>query len=292
MSRAGPTVGVLGIPFDANSSFRRGPARAPAAIRRAMSSEAGNAWSERGVRVWQDEQIVDHGDLKVAPRAGVRGPIDAIERGVTRALAITPRLLLLGGDHAVSYPAVRAVAERWGRLSVLHFDAHPDMYPEYEGNRYSHASPMARILEEGLVDRLVQVGIRSPSPEQSAVGRRYGVETHPAFDLARIGRLRFSSPLYVSLDMDGLDPAFAPGVSHPEPGGLTVRQVLDVIGAVRAPLVIGADIVELNPRLDPSGITAVVAAKLARELLARMIADAARPKRRSRRTEIRLEPRR
>jgi arginase len=292
MSRAGPTVGVLGIPFDANSSFRRGPARAPAAIRRAMSSEAGNPWSERGVRVWQDERIVDHGDLKVAPRAGVRGPIDAIERGVTRALAITPRLLLLGGDHAVSYPAVRAVAERWGRLSVLHFDAHPDMDPEYEGNRYSHASPMARILEEGLVDRLVQVGIRSPSPEQSVVGRRYGVETHPAFDLARIGRLEFSSPLYVSLDIDGLDPAFAPGVSHPEPGGLTVRQVLDVIGAVRAPLVIGADIVELNPRLDPSGITAVVAAKLARELLARMIADAARPKRRSRRTKIRPVPRR
>jgi arginase len=292
MSRAGPTVGVLGIPFDANSSFRRGPARAPAAIRRAMSSEAGNPWSERGVRVWQDERIVDHGDLKVAPRAGVRGPIDAIERGVTRALAITPQLLLLGGDHAVSYPAVRAVAQRWDRLSVLHFDAHPDMYPEYEGNPYSHASPMARILEEGLIDRLVQVGIRSPSPEQSAVGRRYGVETHPAFDLARIGRLRFSSPLYVSLDIDGLDPAFAPGVSHPEPGGLTVRQVLDVIGAVRAPLVIGADIVELNPRLDPSGITAVVAAKLARELLARMIADAARPKRPSRRTKIRSVPRR
>jgi agmatinase len=277
MSRAGPIVGVLGIPFDANSSFRRGPARAPAAIRRALSSEAGNPWSERGVRVWQDARIIDHGDLKVAPRAGVRGPIDAIERGVTAALATTPRLLLLGGDHAVSYPAVRAVAQRWGRLSILHFDAHPDMYPEYEGNRYSHASPMARILEEGLVDRLVQVGIRSPSPEQGAMGRRYGVETHPAFDLARIGGLRFSSPLYVSLDIDGLDPAFAPGVSHPEPGGLTVRQVLDVIGAVRAPRVIGGDIVELNPRLDPSGITAVVAAKLARELLARMIVDAAHP---------------
>jgi agmatinase len=277
MNRAAPTVGVLGIPFDANSSFRRGPARAPAAIRRAMSSEAGNAWSERGVRVWPDDAVVDHGDLKVTQRAAVRGPIDAIERGVGRALAITPRLLLLGGDHAVSYPVVRAMAQRWGRLSMLHFDAHPDMYPEYQGNRYSHASPMARILEEGLVDRLVQVGIRSPSPEQTEIGRRYGVETHPAFDLARMRRLKFPSPLYVSLDIDGLDPAFAPGVSHPEPGGLTVRQVLDVIGAVRAPRVIGADIVELNPRLDPSGITSVVAAKLAREFLARMIVDAARP---------------
>jgi agmatinase len=277
MSRAAPTVGVLGVPFDANSSFRRGPARAPAAIRRAMSSEAGNAWSERCVRVWPGEAVVDHGDLKVTQRPAVRAPIDAIERGVGRALAITPRLLLLGGDHAVSYPAVRAMAQRWGRLSMLHFDAHPDMYPEYEGNRYSHASPMARILEEGLIDRLVQVGIRSPSPEQTEIARRYGVETHPAFDLSRIVRLEFASPLYVSLDIDGLDPAFAPGVSHPEPGGLTVREVLDVINAVHAPGVVGGDIVELNPRLDPSGITSIVAAKLARELLARMIVDAARP---------------
>jgi agmatinase len=279
MSRVAPIVGVLGIPFDANSSFRRGPARAPAAIRRAMSSEAGNPWSERGVRVWPDATVADHGDLKIAPRAAARGPIDAIERGVARALAITPRLLLLGGDHAVSYPVVRAVAQRWGRLSMLHFDAHPDMYPEYEGNPYSHASPLARILEESLVDRLVQVGIRSSSPEQDAVARRYGVEVHPAHDLRGIARLRFSTPLYLTIDVDGLDPAFAPGVSHPEPGGLSVRQVLDVIGAARAPCIVGGDIVELNPRLDPSGITAVVAAKLAREVLARMLVEAAQPKR-------------
>ena len=270
-----PTVGVLGIPFDANSSFCRGPARAPAAIRRALGSEAGNEYSERGVRVWPSQAVVDHGDLKVAQRARVRAPIDAIEQGVTRAAVITPRLLMLGGDHAVSYPAVRAMAKRWGRLSILHFDAHPDMYPEYDGNRYSHASPMARILEEGLVDRLVQVGIRSPSPPQQAIAKKFGVEVHPAFDLARISRLRFSSPLYFSIDLDGLDPAYAPGVSHPEPGGLTVRQVLDVIAGVRAPLVVGGDVVELNPRLDPTGITAVVAAKLVRELLARMIVEQA-----------------
>ena len=278
MTRAGATIGVLGIPFDANSSFRRGPARAPVAIRRALGSEAGNEYSERGLRVWPSDAVLDHGDLKVAQRARARAPIDAIERGVARAVAATPRLLLLGGDHAVSYPAVRAMVQHWGRLSILHFDAHPDMYPDYDGNPYSHASPMARILEEGLVDRLVQVGIRSPSPPQQAMARKYGVETHPAFDLGRLARLRFTSPLYFSIDIDGLDPAFAPGVSHPEPGGLTVRQVLDVIATARAPVVVGGDVVELNPRFDPSGITAVVAAKLARELLARMIAEsAARP---------------
>ena len=271
------TIGMLGIPFDANSSYRRGPARAPAAIREALGSEAGNEYSERGVRVWPSDSVVDHGDLKVAQRARVRAPIDAIEEGVARVAAVTPRLLLLGGDHAVSYPAVRAMAQRWGRLSILHFDAHPDMYPEYDGNPYSHASPMARILEEGLVDRLVQVGIRSPSPPQEAIAKKYRVEVHAAYDLGRIARLKFSSPLYFSIDLDGLDPAYAPGVSHPEPGGLTVRQVLDVIGSVRAPAIVGGDIVELNPRLDPSGITAVVAAKIARELLARMLVEPASP---------------
>jgi agmatinase len=261
---------VLGVPFDANSSFRRGPARAPTAIRTAMGSDAGNPYSERGIRVWPSERVVDHGDLRVSARAGARGPIDAIARGVAAALETTPRLLALGGDHAVSYPIVRAVAARYGRLDVLHFDAHPDLYPEYDGNRYSHASPMARILEDGCVERLVQVGIRSSSPEQTEVVRRYGVETHAAYDVARMRRLRFRRPLYVSIDIDGLDPAFAPGVSHPEPGGLTVRQVLDIIADTRGD-VVAADVVELNPRCDPGGVTAVVAAKLAKEMLARLL---------------------
>ena len=120
-------VGVIGVPFDANSSFRRGPARAPAAIRRAMGSEAGNEYSERCVRVWPSDAVIDHGDIKVRQRARVRGPIDSIERGIARATAMTAQLLVLGGDHTVSYPVVRALARRWGQLSLLHFDAHPDM---------------------------------------------------------------------------------------------------------------------------------------------------------------------
>jgi arginase len=268
-------VGLLGIPFDANSSYVKGPARAPSVIRRQMSSAAGNEYSERGVHVWPDGPVVDHGNLQVPARARVRAPIAVIERGVASALASTPRLVLLGGDHAVTYPIVRAMAGHWGRISVLHIDAHPDLYPDYDGNRYSHASPMARILEEGLVERLVQVGIRSVSPEQDAVARKFGVETWPAHRCGKLPRFRFTTPLYVSIDLDGLDPAFAPGVSHPEPGGLTVRQVLDLLHDVRAPARIGGDIVELNPRRDPSGITAVVAACFARELLARLITESA-----------------
>jgi agmatinase len=200
-----------------------------------------------------------------------RVPIDAIERGVAAALRLTPRLLVLGGDHAISYPVLRALAARLGRVSLLHFDAHPDLYPEFAGNRYSHASPMARILEEGLVDRLVQVGIRSYSPAQAEMARRHRVTTCPAWELSQARRLRFTSPLYVSIDLDAIDPAFAPGVSHPEPGGLSVRQVLDVLAAARAPRIVGADVVELNPDCDPTGLTAAVAAKLARELLGRLL---------------------
>ena len=266
-------VGILGLGFDANSSFHRGPAGAPATIRKALSSESANAYSETGFRVWPSDQVLDHGDLDIPDERGTRAPIDAIEDGVANALKLTPRLVLLGGDHAVTYPTIRAVAAAHGPVSLLHFDAHPDLYPDFDGNPWSHASPMARIVEEGLVDRLVQVGIRSYGPDQAEMVKRYGVEVHAPWSHGPGPALEFETPLYVSLDVDGLDPAFAPGVSHPEPGGLSVRQVLEVIAACRAPALVGADVVEVNPLLDPTGITSVVAAKLVRELLGSLIAE-------------------
>ena len=267
-------VGLLGVGFDANSTFRRGPAAAPAAIRTALGSESGNPYSETGVRVWPAESVLDHGDLDVPDEKGTRGPINVIEHGTRRALAETPRLVVLGGDHAVTYPAVRAFAATHGRISLLHFDAHPDLYPDFEGNRFSHACPMARILEDGLVERLVQVGIRSYTPAQDEAAKRYDVEVIPAFSAGSIPALAFDTPVYVSIDVDALDPGFAAGVSHPEPGGLSVRQVLEIVAATRAPYVAGGDVVELNPVLDRDGGTAVVAAKLACELLGRVILDA------------------
>jgi agmatinase len=277
-------VGLLGVPFDANSSFRRGPARAPAAIRAALGSEAGNPWSETGVRVWPSERVHDHGDLDVPALAGSREPVDRIEVGVRAALARTPTLVVLGGDHAVTYPVLRAVVERHGQVDVLHVDAHPDLYPDYEGNRYSHACPFARSLEDGLIDRLVQVGIRTYTPEQAELARRYGVRTIAPEALLRPPALAFRRPLYVSIDLDGLDPAYAPGVSHPEPGGISVRDVLSLLARVRAPALVGGDVVELNPECDPAGLTAGVAAKLARELLARLLqaGPASAPGRRAR----------
>jgi agmatinase len=270
------TIGLLGVPFDANSSFLRGARKAPRAIRAALGSDAGNAWSERGLQVWPCSQVLDHGDLRVAALKGSRKPIEQIERGVTAALAKTPSLVVLGGDHAVTYPVLTALAARYGKLAVLHFDAHPDLYPELDGNRYSHASPFARSLEDGLIERLVQVGIRSHTPAQAELARKHGVETWHAWDLPRLKRLSFRAPLYVSIDIDVLDPAFAPGVSHPEPGGLSVRQVLDVTAGLQARQIVGGDVVELNPDRDAGGLSAVVAAKLVRELLGLLIGQAGR----------------
>lgn len=269
-------VGLLGVGFDANSSFRRGPARAPAAVREALGSESANAYSETGFKVWPSDRVHDHGDLDIPAESGERRPIDLIEKGCAEALAVTPTLVSLGGDHAVTYPLVRAFVEHYGRISLLHFDAHPDMYPDFEGNPYSHASPFARILEDGLVDRLVQVGIRSYSPASQAVSDQYGVEVIPAFAGDDVPLLSFDAPTYISIDIDALDPAFAPGVSHPEPGGLSVRQILEIIAKTKSPGIVGGDVVEFNPATDVGGQTAYVAAKFARELLGRLVAEAGR----------------
>jgi arginase len=154
-------------------------------------------------------------------------------------------------------------------LNILHFDAHPDIYADFAGNPRSHASPFARIMEGGHAKRLVQVGVRTLTRHCREQAGKYGVEILPmaGFDVAHVPVLE--GPLYISIDIDGIDPSEAPGVSHPEPGGLRLREVLAAIHKQTAPIV-GADIVELNPARDVGGVTAIVAAKLVRELAARI----------------------
>ncbi len=180
------------------------------------------------------------------------------------------RPLVLGGDHSITYPVLRGFRPRHPRLTVLHFDAHPDLYDEFEGDRFSHACPFARCMEEGLIDRLVQVGIRTINGHQREQARKFGVEVIEMKDW-RDGRpLGLEGPVYISFDLDALEPGLIPGISHREPGGFTVRQALSIIQGIAAPLV-GADIVELNPSNDPSGVSAAVAAKLAKELAGQML---------------------
>ena len=152
-----------------------------------------------------------------------------------------------------------------GDFSILHFDAHPDCYHEFEGNPHSHACPFSRIMEEGLCTRLISVGIRTASGHQREQQARFGIEWLEMKDRAKWPRLSFDGPVYVTVDLDALDPAFAPGVSHHEPGGLTTRELLDILQAVDGPI-IGADIVELNPDRDLNSTTSMTAAKLLREI--------------------------
>lgn len=266
------SVALLGLPYDASSSFMRGPAEGPPLVRRALFSDAGNMFSEALVDLGEPGALVDAGDLPLGGHATSTPALRAeIEAGVAALLARGQLPLSLGGDHSVSYPAVRAVAARHGRLALLQVDAHPDLYESFEGDRYSHACPFARLMEEGLAERLVQVGVRTMNRHQKAQAERFGVEVVTMRDWRPELRLHFDVPVYVSVDIDGIDPGFAPGVSHREPGGLTPREVVRLIQTLDCPAVVGADVVEFNPRADVGGVTATVAAKLVKELAARML---------------------
>lgn len=266
------TPTVVGLPYDASSSFLRGSAAAPPVIRRALHSPAGNSWTETGVDLDQPGALADAGDVALGTAAAeVRSQIEA---SVHTLIESGGRPIALGGDHSVTYPIVRALRRFHPRLSVLHFDAHPDLYPEFQGDRYSHACPFARILEERLVDDLAQVGIRTMNGIQRAQANAHGVRVVDMGDWVGGQRVALTGPVYVSLDLDALDPAFAPGVSHPEPGGLTVREVLALLHGLKVPIV-GADVVEFNPSKDPNGATAAVCAKLVKELAGKMIVGAA-----------------
>ena len=260
-------VALLGVPWDEHSSFLRGAALAPPAIRAALRSPSANLSTESGLDLGTDPRFGDAGDLEVPPGEAA---LEAIERGVARVLDSGARVLALGGDHAITYPVLRAQATHHPGLTLVHLDAHPDLYDAFEGDRLSHACPFARMLEEKLVRRLVQVGIRSLNAHQRAQAERFGVERIEMKDWRPGLVVETDGPVYVSIDLDVLDPAFAPGVSHPEPGGLSTR---DVIGLVqRLPgSVVGADVVELNPTRDPDGLTSRVAAKLVKEIAARLL---------------------
>jgi agmatinase len=257
-------VRLIGLPTDCNSSFLRGAARAPAAIRAQLFSPHANLASEAGGVIGDDIVFEDAGDLSLTETAADDGRIRA---SVAASLAGGSAPLLLGGDHAVTFPIMQAIAAHHGPVSILHFDAHPDIYDDFDGNPHSHASPFARIMEAGLAKRLVQVGIRTLNPHCRAQAARFGVEIVPMHDFTPAAVPALAGPIYISLDLDGLDPAYAPGVSHPEPGGLSVRNILDVLARVEAP-VVGADIVEYNPDRDINAMTAIVAAKFVKELAA------------------------
>lgn len=261
-------VALFGLPFDANSSYMRGPAQGPARLREVLYSNSGNWSTELGFDL-SGGGWCDLGDLPIPPEAGYR---KEIEEGVTDVLRSGAVPLAIGGDHSVTYPLIRGVAAVSGPPRILHLDAHGDLYDELDGNRFSHATPFARIMEEKCASGVTQIGLRSLTEHQREQIARFGVRTVEMrdFDLAATVASLPKGPIYLSLDIDVLDPAFAPGVSHHEPGGMNVRELLSIMHAIPGPI-IAADIVELNPLRDPLGTTASVAAKLLKELLGRIL---------------------
>jgi len=261
---------VIGIPYDEKSSYLKGAAQGPQAIRRASTGEMINSFTELGADLQNDADLVDLGDVDVS------GSFEQVSKRihslVHKVLSQTAVPLILGGDHSVTFPVVQALSRQFDSLSILHFDAHPDLYDDYLGDPYSHACPFARIMEQGLVTELVQVGIRAATASHRNKARHFGIRMVEMKDLSEDLFLEFQDPLYISFDVDALDPAYAPGVSHLEPGGMTTRQALGIIHRLKAHIV-GMDVVEVNPSRDPSGITAAVGAKLIMETAGKIVKE-------------------
>ena len=259
---------IIGVPYDDKSTYLKGTAEGPQAIRDASTEDMINPFTELGVDLKSDTVLVDLGDIDVSGNFHMVS--DRIQTRIESVLARSAIPLVLGGDHSVTFPAVQAMAKSYPTLDILHFDAHPDLYDEFDSDPYSHASPFARILEYDLAERIVQVGIRAATAQNRKKAAQYGVQMLEMKDLRELPRLSFANPLYISFDMDALDPAFAPGVSHHEAGGLSTRQALNILHDLDAEIV-GLDVVEVNPKRDLSGITAAAAAKIVMEVVGKIV---------------------
>jgi len=236
----------------------RGPALGPDQIMKIFHDGSANYFAENGVDLQNDITLVEHGNLEIQS-------YEDIKASISKLISANEKTIFLGGDHSVSFPIIDAIKDVHTSFDVLHFDAHADIYDEFEGDKFSHACPFARIMELGVVNRLVQVGIRTLTNHQREQADKFDIEIIEMKNFEELWNLKFSNDLYISIDLDGFDPAYAPGVSHHEAGGMVPRDVINFLHQLNCN-VIAADIVELNPKRDPAGITAALAAKLLREL--------------------------
>jgi agmatinase len=275
------TLVVVGIPWDLTSSYRRGASGGPNAIRMGTDGALYNRYSERGIDLADVWRVCDHGNIRKVKAASK----------LRRSIEVTTRLhhhrdqrtLFLGGDHYVTYPAFELIAESEGKpLSLLYFDAHPDLYPSYEGSLHSHATVVSRIVENPKTStgRVCYVGIRASTKEQDQRIQQFGLTKFTSDDVYRKGCEAISSSVkklltdhlvYLSIDLDCLDPAYAPGVANPQPAGLSTRQLFDILRGLDGLKVVAADIVEYSPNCESNarttGFTAAVLIKEIMQLL-------------------------
>jgi len=260
---------LIGIPYDANSSYKRGSALAPKHIRLMDDEGSANRFCEFGKEIIDGVNYCDCGDIEFT-KIDAAFAYKKIKETIRIELKDGSKIISLGGDHSISFPVIEAFSKKYQKLNVLHLDAHADLYDNFENNPYSHASPFARLMEKGCINSLTQVGIRTFNTHQKEQAKKFGINVIEMKDFNTDFINSLQAPLYISLDMDVLDPAFAPGISHHEPGGMSTRQLIDIIQNINVPIV-GADIVELNPKRDINNATAMVAYKLFKELASKMI---------------------
>lgn len=277
----GADVAVIGIPFDTGVSYRPGARFGPSAIRQA-SRLLRPYHPGLDVEPFTLQQVADAGDIPCNP-FDIEEAVEGIEAAAGDLLRAGTRLVSLGGDHTIALPLLRAVAQRHGPVALLHFDAHLDTWDTYFGARYTHGTPFRRAAEENLLDlgALSHVGVRGPlySRADIAEDQRMGFGIVTAMDVARQGtdaivatlRERIGDrPLYISVDIDVLDPAHAPGTGTPEAGGLTSRELLAILRGLNGTRVVSADVVEVAPAYDSAEITAVAASNVAYEIISIM----------------------
>jgi agmatinase len=255
----------FGAPLDLTGSYRSGTRFGPQQIRAADEVlEDYSLTLDRDVR---QVKVLDRGDLELPP-GDLEGSLAAIEEEATGALQQGMAFVALGGEHLITLPLVRAALSRYPDLGVLHFDAHADLADRYRGSRLTHATVMRRVVELLGPGRVVQVGVRSATPEEAVFAREW---THffpgPPPDMAAVLDLLAGRPVYCTIDVDVVDPGFAPGVGTPEPGGWSSTDLVSVLHRATGLDVVGMDVVEVCPPYDPAGITACLAAKLLREAL-------------------------
>jgi agmatinase len=271
-------VAVVGVPFDSGVTYRPGARFGPAAIRSATRLLRSY---HPGLEVspFAAQQVADAGDIACNP-FDIAEAIAQIEAAAEELLQGAGALLTLGGDHTIALPLLRVMRRLHGPVALLHFDAHLDTWDTYFGAAYTHGTPFRRAFEEGLLleDRAAHVGIRGPlfSPQDLVDDARFGFEIVGAMELEEtplervVERLRArlgDAPVYVSVDIDVLDPAHAPGTGTPEAGGLTSRELLGILRGLAGLRIVGADIVEVAPAYDHAEITCMAASHVAYELL-------------------------
>jgi agmatinase len=277
---AGVDVAMLGVPFDSGTSYRSGARLGPREIRAQSSLIRPYSYFQK-ISPFAALTIVDAGDVD-APPVGIEQAYTAIEAGVTRVLDAGATPLVVGGDHSISLPCLRAVAKKHGPLALVQFDAHIDTWGDYFGGKYFHGSPFRRALEEQIVSpsQYVQVGIRGPmygEDDDFAFQRERGVTTidigmvkrdGPENTMARVREIAGGRPVYVTFDIDSVDPAFAPGTGTPEVGGLTSYEAQELVRGLAGLNVVACDVVEVAPPFDgPGQITSVLAANIMFEML-------------------------